>query len=216
MRQYFSNITPVFPDPVLYSPDFGYFDKMLQRKQQQYDKGFAQISKMWDYISRPVTNQYNSQIRDAFLKQAKENLKNISSLDLSDYQNVQNALNVFAPYYKNTNLIGDQEFTQFLNDEEAKANSYRDQDGGKYFNENNLADLRIQREDFSKANPDDWKYYYNNRRGYQPYYNTSEERMKAMEKFKPSSVTTINKMIKTNNNTRKTNLEKCSSSSTKF
>jgi uncharacterized protein YnzC (UPF0291/DUF896 family) len=193
MRQYYSNIAPVFPDPVIYNPDFGYFDKMLQRKEAQYNKGFAQVSKMWDYISRPVTNQQNAALRDAYLKQAKENLKNLSTLDLSEYQNVESALNVFAPYYKNTNLIMDQELTEFYNREESVADSYRNQDGGKYFSETNLSDIRSQREDFAKAKPEDWRYYYNNRRPYKPYYDTTNERMKVMEKFKPSSVTTINK-----------------------
>jgi hypothetical protein len=193
MRQYYSNIAPIFPDPVIYNPDFGYFDKMLQRKEDQYNKGFQQVSKMWQYVSRPVTNEYNAQVRDAFLKQAKENLKNISSLDLSEYQNVESALNVFAPYYKNTNLIMDQELTEFYDQQEGIAESYKNQDGGKYFNEVNLADVRSQREDFAKAKPEDWKYFYNNKRSYKPYYNTTDERIKAMEKFKPSSVTTINK-----------------------
>jgi hypothetical protein len=193
MRQYYSNIAPIFPDPVIYNPDFGYFDKMLQRKEDQYNKGFQQVSKMWQYVSRPVTNEYNAQVRDAFLKQAKENLKNVSSLDLSEYQNVESALNVFAPYYKNTNLIMDQELTEFYDQQEGIAESYKNQDGGKYFNEVNLADVRSQREDFAKAKPDDWKYFYNNKRSYKPYYNTTDERIKAMEKFKPSSVTTINK-----------------------
>jgi hypothetical protein len=193
MRQYYSNIAPVFPDPVIYNPDFGYFDKMLQRKEAQYNKGFAQVSKMWDYISRPVTNEQNAGLRDAFLKQAKENLKNLSTLDLSEYQNVESALNVFAPYYKNTNLIMDQELTQFYDQQESLANTYRNQEGGKYFNEINLADVRSQREDFAKAKPEDWKYFYNNKRPYTPYYNTTDERLKAMQNFKPSSVTTINK-----------------------
>jgi hypothetical protein len=44
MRQYFSNITPVFPTPALYNPDFSFMDKMLQRKQAQYEKGFSELA----------------------------------------------------------------------------------------------------------------------------------------------------------------------------
>jgi hypothetical protein len=193
MRQYFANITPVFPDPVLYTPDFGYMDKMLQRKQAQYDKGFAQLSSVWQQISRPVTNPENAKKRDEFLRQAKENLKNLSTLDLSDYKNVQSAMRVFEPYANNTELIGDQAFTQFLNEQENIAEGYRNQDGGKYFNEENLNDVRSQRAEFAAAKPSDWSKFYQNKRAYTPYYNTTEEYVKLMEKFEPSSVTTINK-----------------------
>jgi hypothetical protein len=193
MRQYYSNITPVFPDPVLYTPDFSYMDKMLQRKEQQYNSGFTKLANQWAHISRPVTNPENAKVRDAFLKQAKENLKNLSTLDLSEYQNVESAMNVFAPYQNNQDLIGDQELTEFFNEQESVAEGYRNTDGGKYFYEDNLNDVRLQREMFAQAKPTDWKTFYSNRRPYNPYHNTHEEYTKLMENFKPSSVTTINK-----------------------
>ena len=193
MRQYYSGITPVFPDPVLYSPDFSYMDKMLQRKEQQYNSGFSKLANQWAYISRPVTNPENAKVRDAFLKQAKENLKNLSTLDLSEYQNVEAAMNVFAPYQNNENLIGDQELTAFYNEQENIAEGYRNTEGGKYFNEDNLNDIRLQRSLFAQAKPTDWKSFYSGKRPYNPYYDTQDEYTKLMEKFKPSSVTTINK-----------------------
>lgn len=193
MRQYFANITPVFPDPVLYTPDFGYMDKMLQRKQAQYDKGFAQLSSVWQQISRPTTNPENAKKRDEFLKQAKENLKNLSTMDLSDFRNVQAAMKVFEPYGNNTELIGDQEFTSFLNEQENIAEGYRTLEGGKYFNEENLNDIRTQRAEFAAARPSDWQKFYQNKRAYTPYYNSTDEYIGLMDKFKPSSVTTIDK-----------------------
>lgn len=193
MRQYYSNITPVFPDPALYSPDFSYMDKMLQRKEQQYNQGYNKVANLWSYMSRPVTNAENAKLRDSLLKQAKEKLKNISSLDLSQYQNVESAMNVFAPYYNNTDLIGDQAFTEFLNEQENIAEGYRNTEGGKYFSEENLNEIKFQRSNFANAKPSDWKKFYQNKRAYTPYYDTTDEYVKLMDKFKPSSVTTINK-----------------------
>jgi hypothetical protein len=193
MRQYFSNITPVFPTPALYNPDFSFMDKMLQRKQAQYEKGFSELASKWQVLSRPVTNPENAKKRDAFLKQAKENLKNLSSLDLSQYSNVETASQVFAPFLNNTNIIGDQEFTSFLNEQENIAEGYKYTDGGKYYNEINLKDIKMQRAEFANAKPEDWKTFYSARRSYQLYHDAPGEYNALMEKFKPSSVTTINK-----------------------
>lgn len=193
MRQYFSNITPVFPTPTLYNPDFSFMDKILQRKQAQYEKGFSELASKWQMISRPVTNPENAKQRDAFLKQAKENLKNLSSLDLSQYSNVESASQVFAPFLNNSNIIGDQEFTSFLDEQDAIAEGYKQTDGGKYYNEVNARDIKIQRAEFANSSPSDWKKFYSNRRAYLPYYDTVDEYMEAMKTFKPSSVQTISK-----------------------
>ena len=89
MATYLPNITDVIPGPALFTPNFSFLDTMLRRRQGLYEQGFAQVNSAYNFVNRGVTNPYSVQVRDTFLKQAKDNLKNLSALDLSQQQNVK-------------------------------------------------------------------------------------------------------------------------------
>ena len=193
MATYLPTVTDVLPEPALYTPDFSFLDTMLRRRQALYEQGFSQVSSAYNFVNRDVTNPYNAQARDKYLAEAKNRLKNLSTMDLSQRQNVAAASSVFEPFYSNKSVLGDQAVTAHWNQQEAIAESYRLRDGGKEFSEDNINYVRIQREQFRNDAPDAWSSYYNNKRSYTPYYNWSEEVTKAMEKFKPSSIKTVKK-----------------------
>jgi hypothetical protein len=111
MATFIPNVTDVFPEPSLFTPDFAFMDKMLQRRKAMYDQGFAQVNSAYNYINRETTNPYNTKVKDQFLRQAKDNLKNLSSMDLSQFQNVEAANSVFGPFQNNTDVIGDQAYS---------------------------------------------------------------------------------------------------------
>lgn len=186
MASFLPNITDVFPEPALYRPDFSYIDTMLKRRQAMYDQGFQEIAGRYKYISRPVTNPLNANIRDKFISQAIDNLKNLSAMDLSQQQNVATASAVFDPFVKNRDVLGDMALTTHWDQQESIAESYRLRDGGKEFSQDNINYVRKQRQSFANDDPSSWNQYYSNRKSYTPYYNYREEVMKAMEKFQPS------------------------------
>lgn len=158
-----------------------------------YEQGYAQVAGKYNYLNREMTNPMSIAFRDKFLKSAKENLKNLSSMDLSMRQNVENASTVFEPFYKNRSALGDMALTEHWNQQTDIAESFRLKDGGKEFSEDNLRFVQMQREQFRQADPSQWQSFYSGRRSYSPYYNYYDEVQKAMEKFKPSSIKTIQK-----------------------
>jgi hypothetical protein len=186
MASFIPNVTDVFPDPSLYTPDFGYMDTMLKRRQAMYQQGLSDISNKYKYISREVINPENAKTRDQFISQVKTNLKDVSALDLSRSQNVKAALDVFQPFVNNTNVLGDMALADHFNQQIDIANNYRNKDGGKEYSDYNVRYLMMQKEEFARDNPNSWQSYYGNRRYYTPYKDYSKKFLEAYEKFKPT------------------------------
>lgn len=187
MASYLPNSKVSYPNPVLYTPDFSYIDKMLRRRQAMYEQGYAQVAGKYNALNKDMTNPVNREFRDQFLKQANENLKNLSAMDLSIPQNVQAAASVFQPFYTNKAALGDIQLTQHWNQQESIAESYRLKDGGKEYSDDNINFVRMQRQQYAVDNPESWMNYYGNRRSYNPYYDYNKEVKEAMKEFKPSN-----------------------------
>lgn len=108
MATYIPNLTDVFPEPSLYQPDFNFFDKMLQRKQAQYDQGAARAMSARDMVrNAPVTDAANIQLKAQYLKDADNALKTLSSADFSLPQNVNSAMNIYSPFWEDEMLMED-------------------------------------------------------------------------------------------------------------
>jgi hypothetical protein len=128
MATYIPNLTDVFPEPSLYKPDIGFFDSMLKRKQAQYDEGVSKAMSAREMIrNAPLTDTSNIQLRDQYLKDADNALQSIASADLSLPQNVNAAMNIFAPFWEDNILMEDMMKTKInrasLADLEARKNS---------------------------------------------------------------------------------------------
>lgn len=187
MATYLPNITDVIPGPALFTPNFSFLDTMLRRRQGLYEQGFAQVNSAYNFVNRGVTNPYSVQVRDTFLKQAKDNLKNLSALDLSQQQNVKAASSVFDPFVKNRAVLGDMALTAHWDQQTGIAESFRLKDGGKEFSQDNLNYISMQRQAFANDDISTVNDYYGNRRSYTPYYDWNKEVKDAMKEFKPSS-----------------------------
>jgi hypothetical protein len=187
MATYLPNITDVIPEPALFTPNFSFIDTMLRRRQGLYEQGFAQVNNAYNFVNRNVSHAYSSKVRDEFLKQANQNLKNLSSLDLSQQQNVKAAASVFEPFVKNRLVLGDMAFTAHLDQQESIGESFRLKDGGKEYSEDNMTYLRQQRQAFANDDISNVGKYYANRRSFTPYYDWNKEMQEAMKNFKPSS-----------------------------
>lgn len=186
MATYIQGLTDILPEPKLYTPDFSFIDKMMQRKAAQYEEGWAQLNNQYNLINREVTNQANAKVRDEFLIAAKNNLKDLSTMDLSDMENVKSAVNVFKPFYTNSLVLGDQALTAHWKQQESVGNSLRLTDGGKLFSEDNMRYVQMQRAAFAADDPSSVGEYAATKRYYSPYYNYNDEIKEAMKNFKPS------------------------------
>lgn len=151
-----------------------------------YNQGFAEISSKYSALAKNLTNPYNSQVRNQFLTEAQNQLKNLSAMDLSQQQNVTAAADVFTPLYKDSNVMADLALTSHWDQQEKIAESFRLKDGGKEYSEANIEYVRMQRQDFAKDRPEAASMYLNNKRSYSPYRDYTKKFMEAYEKFKPS------------------------------
>jgi len=187
MATYLPNITDQIPDPALYTPDFSFLDRMLRRRQGQYEQGFQQVNSAYNFVNRNVTNPYSVQVRDTFLKQAQNNLKDLSAMDLSQPQNVETARGVFEPFVKNKAVLTDMALTSHWNNQEDIAEMYRMKDNGKEYSDTNINYVRQQRNAFAQDDISNVSQYYSNKRYYTPYYDWNKEVQEKMKDFKPSS-----------------------------
>lgn len=191
MATFIPNVTDAFPEPALYRPDFGFMDKMLTRRQQMYERGFSEVAGKYGELTRELTNPKNVQQRDQFLKEAMNNLKNLSSMDLSQQQNVESANTVFAPFWKNTHVLADMMLTKHYNAQENIAEGFRLKDGGKEYHDDNINFVRLQRQAFAKDDPMNFGKYYQDKAYFTPYYDVDKEMKEAMKDFKPDDITTV-------------------------
>jgi len=187
MATYLPNVTDVIPEPALFTPNFPFIDTMLRRRQGLYEQGFAQVNSAYNFVNRNVTNPYSSKVRDEFLRQANQNLKNLSSLDLSQQQNVKMAAGVFEPFIKNRAVLGDMAVTAHWDQQLNIADTFRLKDGGKEYSEDNVNYIRQQMQAFANDDISSVGQYYANRRSYTPYYDYYKEIKDVMKDFKPST-----------------------------
>ena len=156
MATYIPNVTDVFPDIEPFKPDYSFLQSALATKQSQFDAALSQINNVYGtLLNSPLTRDINQQRRDAFFKAADNNIKKITSLDLSLPQNVQMASNVFKPFYDDQNLVKDLTWTKQFNKEVAYADGLRnclsEECAGKYW-DGGVKLLNYQRQDFQNAN----------------------------------------------------------------
>lgn len=178
-----------FPDPVLYTPDFSYMDKMLRRKQALYEQGFSQVAGRYNALNREMTNPENVRFRDEFLRRAVTNLKDLSSMDLSIPQNVQAASAVFDPFTQNKDAIGDMVFTSHILAQERMGDSDRQREGGKYYNPASLTYIRSIQDAYRRDTPGSVNRYLQIKPSYTPYADYSKKFMEALDKVKPNLIT---------------------------
>lgn len=111
----------------LYTPDFGMINSLMQKRANMYEQGFQTLKAGFDNIqTAPLSDKANVAIRDNYVKQARENLQKIAASDLSQFQNVEAAQNVFAPFYQDEFLLKDMALNKSAQAEIQKGLSYRD------------------------------------------------------------------------------------------
>lgn len=126
MAQYLPFIPDVLPEPVIYAPDFNFFDKMLQRKQLQYDQGVSRARQAYMSVhDAPLTDAANIPLRDQYLKQAQAGLKKIAASDLSLPQNQQIAESLYSPFWQDEFITKDANLTKWYRNQAQQLDSWK-------------------------------------------------------------------------------------------
>jgi hypothetical protein len=113
MATYPSGVTTFIPEYQAYQPDFNFTANVLQLKQTQYDQNWSRLNNIYGQIlNAPLTHDESINRRDNTFKRIDFDLKRITGLDLSLDQNVQQATQLFRPFYEDSSLMKDMAFTK--------------------------------------------------------------------------------------------------------
>ena len=113
MSTYPQGVSTFIPDYQPYQPDFNFAANALQLKQNQYDQNWQKLNNMYGQLqSAPLSHDESVARRDNTFKRMDFDLKRITGLDLSLEQNVQQASQLFRPFYEDASLMKDVVFTK--------------------------------------------------------------------------------------------------------
>lgn len=155
MATYLQGVTDYIPDYQPFQPDLNFYANLLQTKQTQYDTNWNALNNLYGQLyNADLTHNLNIKKKDELLKQIDFNLKRVSGLDLSLEQNVNQAMQVFRPFYEDKYLIKDMAYTKNWKSKYAYAtglaNSPDEKEHGKYWDEG-VRGLLYRREMFKDA-----------------------------------------------------------------
>jgi hypothetical protein len=159
MATYIQGITDYIPKLQPFQPDFNFFQKVLEAKQQQYDAGYNKISALYgDLLNSNLMRQPNIDRRNEFFTDIDNEIKRLSGVDLSLQENVQQAKGVFQPLIDNPYFRKDLVFTKSYQKAKSKGESLRNKpdpkSGVQWWAEGDRA-LDYQAEDFSKSSDEE-------------------------------------------------------------
>lgn len=176
MATYLQGVTDYIPEFQPFQPDLNFYANIMQTKQSQYDSNWNALNKMYgQYFYADLTRDNNIKKKDELIKNIDFNLKRISQLDLSLEQNVNQATQVFKPFYEDKNLMKDMAWTKNYNSQVGKAEAFRgsaDKERSQQFWDTGLRELQYKKDEFKNATDAEAMSFGNV--AYTPYVNSVE------------------------------------------
>ena len=121
MATYLQGVTDTGLEPIGVSPNFPYMMNALQKATALYDANFNKIAAGYSNIlNADITNTERAKLREEYLNKAKEQIKNLAGADLSIQANVEQADNVYAPFWEDKGMLTDISWTKQQNNELGK------------------------------------------------------------------------------------------------
>lgn len=159
MATYIQGVTDYIPQFQPFEPDYNFYQNIMQTKQSQYDSNWKALNNMYsEYYNADLTREPNIKKRDTYLKDIEFNLKRVSQLDLSLEQNVNQASQVFKPFYEDSGLMRDMALTKKAKMQIASGEGYQNS-----FNENiekkywptGIAKIKFELQEFKEASDEE-------------------------------------------------------------
>jgi len=180
MATYLQGVTDYIPDYQPFQPDLNFYNNVLQAKQTQYDSNWKAVNNLYAELhNADLTHAQNIQKKDDLLKQIDFNLKRVTGLDLSLQQNVDQATQVFRPFYEDKYLMKDMAWTKNYTNTVSRAlnlkNSQDEKMRAQYW-DTGIKDMQYRREEFKNATLDETLNMGNV--SYTPYVNAMEKYLK--------------------------------------
>lgn len=185
MATYLQGVTDYIPQFQPFQPDLNFYGNVMQTKQTQYDSNWKALNDMYGkYYYADLTRDSNIKNRDQYIKNAEFNLQRVSQLDLSLEQNVNQATQVFKPFYDDKNLIKDMAWTKNFNSELSRAEALKgsaDPERNKEYWNTGVAAMQFLREEFKNA--DDTKAMSFGNVSYTPFVDVQAKAMDIAKDF---------------------------------
>ena len=135
MATFLQGVTDYIPEFQPFQPDLNFYSNVLQTKQTQYDSNYKSLNNIYgQYFYADLTHDDNIKRKEDLMKNIDFNLKRVSGLDLSLSQNVDQAEQVFKPFYEDKYLMKDMAYTKNYNDQKSRALSLKNSDDVKLNN----------------------------------------------------------------------------------
>lgn len=157
MGTYIQGVESIIPALQPTDPGLNVVGNLLQLKQSQYDTNYQQLGKMYgQYYYGDLTREDNIKKRDNTVRQIDFDLKRIAGLDLSQEKNVDQAMQVFRPFYEDTSLMKDMAWTKNFNRQVGEAEGLRlstDPEARARYWDEGIRALQYKKEEFKNADP---------------------------------------------------------------
>ena len=185
MATYLQGVTDFIPDYQPFQPDYNFYANALQTKQTQYDTNWKQLNNLYGQLyGAELTHDDNVKKKDELLKQIDFNLKRVSGLDLSLEQNVNQAMQVFRPFYEDNYLMKDMAWTKNWNNTYNNANALKtsqDKEQRSQYWGMGVQGLELRRQMFKDSNLEETLKIKNAQ--YTPFVNAITEYMDMAKKY---------------------------------
>lgn len=193
MATYLQGVTDYIPDYQPFQPDLNFYGGLMQTKQNQYDTNWQSLNNLYGQLyGADLTHDLNIEKKDELLKKIDFNLKRVSGLDLSLEQNVDQAMQVFKPFYEDKYLIKDMAYTKNWNNTYAAANALKNSKDEKQRGQwwgTGIQGLELRRQMFKDATLDETLTMGNAE--YTPNVNVIKEYMDLAKKYNIGAVQTL-------------------------
>jgi len=206
MGTYLQGVQSIIPSIQPHDPGINMVANLLQLKQNQYDTNYKSLNKMYgQFYYADLTRDDNIQKRDNTVQQIDFDLKRISGLDLSSEKNVQQASQIFKPFYEDGALMKDMAWTKNFNNTLGAAQGLLKSDDektrGQHWDDG-IKELQYKREEFKEASAENAMMMGSPE--YTPYVNVQEKMLKLKKdanlSFEKTSMSQNGKWILKNKN----------------
>lgn len=176
MATYLQGVEDYIPQFQPFDPNLNFYANVLQTKQTQYDSNWKALNNIYgQYFYADLTRDPNIAKKEELVKQIDFNLRRISGLDLSLQQNVEQAMQVFKPFYEDKYLMKDMAWTKnYMNKRSSALNlkASKDEKDREMYWDTGIRAMDYMREEFKNSSDEESLGIGNAQ--YTPYKNVSK------------------------------------------
>ena len=176
MATYLQGVQDYIPQLQPFQPDLNLYANVLQTKQTQYDSAWKSLNNVYgEYFYADLTRDDNIKRKEEVIKNIDFNLKRVSGLDLSLSQNIDQASQVFKPFYEDQYLMKDMAWTKNFGNQLGRAEGLKnsdDQERRSRYWDDGVRAMNYMREEFKNASAEESLGFANAE--YTPYVNVNK------------------------------------------